>query len=131
MPFSDSNTGRQALTGVMITDALPGGMTYVTDTSGLTRAGVSPLVWTVGDLAAGARRSFSLVARVPATATGTLTNTASIGSLEADAKPADNTAHGSINCCRVPPSKDRSRRSKLNSRRCWPTKSKTVHMALP
>lgn len=90
-----SNAGLQALTGVLITDVLPSGMIYISDTSGLTLTGLSPLVWDVGTLPAGTVRSFNLVAQVPTTATGTLTNTAYINSIEVDADPADNeTAFG-------------------------------------
>ncbi len=87
-----SNAGSGDLTGVVITDVLPSGVTYVTDTSGLTRTSTSPVVWEVGTLASGARVSFDLVAHIPAVATGVLTNTAIIGMGEADENTGNNTS---------------------------------------
>ncbi len=86
-----SNVGLQALTGVIITDVLPGGLSYLADTSGLTLTSAAPLVWSVGALTT-TQRSFSLVVHVPTTATSMLTNVASINMNEVDANLADNTA---------------------------------------
>ncbi len=69
------NNGMLALTGLIITDVLPAGFAYVTDTSGLPRLGTAPVVWDAGALPTNTVRSFQLVAAAPPDASGVLTNT--------------------------------------------------------
>ncbi len=82
--ISYSNAGVEGLTSVVITDELPAGATYVTDTSGLTCAACTagatgPLAWTLGTtLTFGSGVSFDLVVHITDTASGDLVNTVSI-----------------------------------------------------
>ena len=84
-----SNVGLSALSGVVITDILPAGLTYITDTSGLLLINANPLVWQVGSLTR-TLKSFQVVAAVSASASGYLTNTAEIAMAETDAAPDNN-----------------------------------------
>jgi uncharacterized repeat protein (TIGR01451 family) len=86
-----SNAGLSTLTGVVITDELPAGLTYITDTSGLPLISTTPLVWQVGSLTR-TLKSFQLVAAASSSVSGYLTNTASIASAEADGTPDNNTS---------------------------------------
>lgn len=92
--ISYSSTGATA-TAVLITDTLPTGLTYISDTSGLPcpTCTTGPLVWSVGTMSAGSSYSFTLVTAVPLTMpTVTLTNIVTIASPDDDTNPADNTA---------------------------------------
>jgi uncharacterized repeat protein (TIGR01451 family) len=86
-----SSVGLSTLTSVVITDLLPSDLTYITDTSGLPLVNTNPLVWQVGSLTS-TLHSFQLVAAVSSSASGYLTNTASIASAEADGTPGNNTS---------------------------------------
>lgn len=91
--ISYSSTG--AATAVLMTDTLPTGLTYISDTSGLPcpTCPTGPLVWSVGTMSAGSSYSFTLVTAVPLTMpTATLANTVTIASPDGDTNPADNTA---------------------------------------
>ncbi len=87
-----SEAGVAALSGVVITDILPAGFTYVSDTSGLTLTSLSPLVWEVGTLPGLTRRSFTVRVTAPLSVVSRVTNTALIASVEPDAAPGSNTA---------------------------------------
>jgi uncharacterized repeat protein (TIGR01451 family) len=95
-----SNTGTYTLTDVIITDMLPKGLTYVTDTSGLEclacEAGATgTLTWSVPSVATDTGQMFYLVVHLPeASVDATLTNTVEIEAAEAisealDAHPVD------------------------------------------
>jgi LPXTG-site transpeptidase (sortase) family protein len=58
-----SNTGNQAATGVVITDTLPTGLTFVSAANGGTHSS-GVITWTVGTLPAGSSFSTSLTAKV-------------------------------------------------------------------
>ena len=87
-------------TNVVITDTLPTGTVWVTDTaesSGFTRLQTSPIVaWNLGDLPANANGTITVVAQLPAATTGqcgqTLLNTATITSSTSEADPLNNNA---------------------------------------
>ena len=83
------NAGPSDATGVVVTDLLPAGYTYVSDTSGVAyNPGTG--VWTVGALAGGFTiTSIDIVATV--NASGPYLNTASATSTETELNPADNT----------------------------------------
>jgi virginiamycin B lyase len=83
-----TNDGTAAATGVVLTDTLPPGVTFVSATGGVTPVN-GVLTIPIGDLAAGARVQFA-VAFTP-TAAGALQNQASVGGDEADRTPADNS----------------------------------------
>ena len=84
-----SNAGPDTATGVQVTDALPAGLSYVSDNGG--GAYVSGTgVWTVPAIANGASASLQITATV--TATGTITNYAQITAstnLDPDSTPND------------------------------------------
>ena len=83
------NAGPSDATGVVSTDLLPAGYTYVSDTSG---GAYNPAtgVWTIGALAGGfTTTSIDIVATV--NASGPYLNTASATSTEPELNPADNS----------------------------------------
>jgi uncharacterized repeat protein (TIGR01451 family) len=90
-----SNSTAPAL-NVIITDVLPAGTVYVSDTSGLTSTITgSQIVWSVGGLAPGVLRSFILTVGVPASNANCRTldpNIALIGTTTIESSSADNTA---------------------------------------
>jgi virginiamycin B lyase len=82
------NNGTAGATGVKLTDTLPAGVTFVSATGGVTPLdGI--LTFDIGNLAAGASASFTIVATP--TAAGTIENKASVAGNESDPTPADNS----------------------------------------
>ncbi len=81
---------------VIITDVLPAGTVYVSDTSGLTPTITgNQIVWLVGNLTPGVLRSFILIVSQPVTATNCVRldrNTVLIGTTAIESSYADNTA---------------------------------------
>ena len=90
------NRGPSPATGVVITDALPAGLTLITPTpSQGTYEPISGL-WTVGSLAAPAVATLTLVAQVDAP--GALVNNAAVtAQTEADPDPLNNSDAASVN----------------------------------
>jgi uncharacterized repeat protein (TIGR01451 family) len=91
-----SNTGTVALTNVVITDVVPASTTFVSGSAsdgGVFDQTTSTITWTVGSVATGTSKSVSFKAIVGPSATGTITNTASIDSNETDAKTASATTN--------------------------------------
>ena len=88
------NRGPSPASGVVITDALPAGLTLITPTASQgTYAGG---VWTVGALAAPAVATLTLLARVDAP--GALVNNAAVtAQVEADPDPLNNSDAASVN----------------------------------
>ncbi len=85
-----NNGGGADATGVTLTDTLPAGVTFVSASGGLTPVdGV--LTFTIGDLAAGASTSVSIV--VTPTAAGTLSDSAVASMGQADPTPNDNSVN--------------------------------------
>ena len=83
-----SNAGPSTATGVVVTDQLPSGFTYVTDDSGGAYNPVTG-VWSVGTLAAGASQALNITATV--NDTGDYINTAEVtGANENDPNSNDN-----------------------------------------
>jgi virginiamycin B lyase len=83
-----TNNGTAAATGVILTDTLPAGVTFVSATGGATPvSGV--LTFPLGNLVAGATASVTIVVTSPAA--GTLTNQARVSSNQADPTPADDS----------------------------------------
>jgi uncharacterized repeat protein (TIGR01451 family) len=91
-----ANPGPNPATGVVITETLSPGLTYVEDNSGLpaTQPEGGRIVWQVGDVAAYTRSSFVVTATVEAPLpVGTyLTSTVEITGLTSYDDPADNQA---------------------------------------
>ncbi len=83
--------------GVRLTDTLPAGLVWVTDTAsaaGLSRVSTAPPVWTLPALLTDATDSLLVVVRVPPRMTlgSQVLNAASIGAATADSEPGNNTA---------------------------------------
>ena len=90
------NDGPSRAMNVVVTDTLPSGTTYVTDTDSCVLIATDPdmLVCSLGNLDADATASFQIVANVSPTvlAASTLFNEATVGSDTADPDPTDNDA---------------------------------------
>lgn len=86
-----TNGGPDAATGMVVTDALPAGATFVSSsTTQGSCSGTSTVTCGLGGLANGATATVTIIIR-PRRA-GTLTNTASVTAVEADPDLANNTA---------------------------------------
>jgi len=92
------NNGPIDATNVVVTDTLPAGVTYVSDTDSCVQGPVGTLVCSLGDLADGASTSFNILVDVDpdlvAIAGGptTLTNMAIVGSAQGELDRVNNTA---------------------------------------
>ena len=88
-----TNNGPSNATGVTIVDTLPAGTSYVSASgqSSATIAGQT-LTLNVGNLAAGASSTITVVVGVASTASGTITNTATVSGNQPDPNLANNTA---------------------------------------
>ena len=74
-----TNNGPSTVTGATVSDPLPAGVTFVSATNGATYdAGTNTVHFTAGTLATGDTASFQLTVAISSTATGTLSNTASV-----------------------------------------------------
>jgi uncharacterized repeat protein (TIGR01451 family) len=101
-----ANTGVYTAPGTVITDLLPPGVSYLTDTFtlGPPVTTTSTVAWSLGNLGPGANGSFSVSLRFDISAcsgTASFTNTAQIGSTWSDANNADNVDYegsGPIPC---------------------------------
>ncbi len=88
-----TNNGPDDATGVVLTDILPGNVTYESSTTSTGSYNSGTGAWTIGSLASGASATLTLSASINAgTATGTvITNTATATAVESDSNPANNT----------------------------------------
>ncbi|MEO8669782.1 MAG: DUF11 domain-containing protein [Tahibacter sp.] len=93
-----ANNGPSTTLLVSITDVLPAALTLVsaTPTQG-SCLGTTTVTCTVGNLSNAATASISVVVDISPTANGTLTNTASVTSIDADPNPGNNTSSSSVN----------------------------------
>jgi hypothetical protein len=87
-----TNNGPSNATNVVVTDALPAGLTYVSDDCGASN--VPPWTWNVGALAASASSSCNLTVTV--TQPGTITNSATVTSDQGDPVTANNTGSADV-----------------------------------
>ena len=86
-----TNAGPNTAASVTVADALPAGLSYVSDDgAGAYAAGT----WTIGSLANGASATLHITAT--ATTFGTHTNTATVSSPTFDPAPSDNTASAGV-----------------------------------
>lgn len=86
------NRGTGDATGVVVSDTLPSGVTYVSD-NGSGAYNSSTGQWTVGNLNSGTRKTLEITVTVNDSAAGTtVTNTADIDGNEADEGDAPNSA---------------------------------------
>ena len=88
-----SNAGPANAVDVIVTDTIPAGTTYVSDTDSCVEAPAGTLTCTLGGIATGATDSFDVTVSVPASATtGTvLTNTAAVTTVTNDPNGANNS----------------------------------------
>lgn len=93
-----ANDGPADAFGVTVTDTLPAGTTYVSDTGGCVEAPAGTLTCPVGRLRAGASASFTILVAIDADvvyaagAAVTITNSTSVSSARIDPDPLDNLA---------------------------------------
>jgi uncharacterized repeat protein (TIGR01451 family) len=89
-----ANTGDADAVGVVLTDTLPSGLTFVSATPAPTTSSGQTLTWSLGPLPAGATGRIAVVAQLAAAAPSgqTLTNTATIHTPSAGDDPRDNTS---------------------------------------
>jgi uncharacterized delta-60 repeat protein/uncharacterized repeat protein (TIGR01451 family) len=87
-----TNFGPSTASSIVVTDALPAGMVYVSSSPSLGTVSSSAglITWTIPSLAKDAAASLALV--VQANSTGTITNVAAVTTGTADLNPDDNTA---------------------------------------
>ena len=93
-----TNNGPDTATGVVVTDALPSNVTFVSATPSAGTFDAATGTWSVGDLANGGTESLQIVATiVTADPAGTvIDNTASITSSVADPNSANNSSTASM-----------------------------------
>jgi len=98
-----SNNGPDNATGVVVTDLLPAGMSFVSATPSVGSYVSATGIWTIGNLASGASATLQIIAQVM-DANKTITNTANLTAVtEYDTNPLNNGSSVSIY---VPPSAD-------------------------
>lgn len=92
------NNGSSDSTGSVVADTLPAGLTFVSAGAGCAGSvGASAVSCTVGPLAAGASRTFTVVAKPAAGTAGTsLTNTVRVSGNEPDPTPGNNTSTSTV-----------------------------------
>lgn len=95
--ISLSNNGNLTATGVVLTDSLPVGLTYVADSSGLplSQPDAQTLVWQVGDVLTSSSISFHLTTTLDTAVSGVITNTITAVTALSETNTADNTATAS------------------------------------
>lgn len=85
------NNGPHIALDVVVTDTLPASVTYVSDTGSCDTTALPVLTCDLGDMASGATSSFTITVTTGSSATGTITNTASVTGIANDPNPANNS----------------------------------------
>ncbi len=85
------NHGPSDAQDVVVTDALPAGLTFV-GSSPANTTGPAPLTWNLGALAAGETTQITLWVMIAPDVTDPFTNTAVVGSSTPESNPANNTS---------------------------------------
>jgi uncharacterized repeat protein (TIGR01451 family) len=88
-----ANAGPDAATGVVVTDALPAGMTFASADSGCTHA-AGTVTCAVGGLASGAAAQRAIT--VTAASAGSKLNTATVAGDQGDPTPGNNSGNASV-----------------------------------
>jgi uncharacterized repeat protein (TIGR01451 family)/fimbrial isopeptide formation D2 family protein len=91
---SVTNNGPDAATNVVVADALPAGLTFVSAAPTQGDYDHSAGIWTVGSMARGA--TVSMVVDATVALGGSYTNTATVSGDQYDPEPANNVAHVSL-----------------------------------
>ena len=88
-----TNTGPSTATGATLTDTLPSGVTFASSTPGSPTCSESSgtVTCTLGSLASGNSTPVTIVVTVSSSISGTLVNSASVGSDTTDPDPSDNS----------------------------------------
>ena len=87
-----NNLGPSDAVGASLTDAIPAGTTYVSNTGGGTYSGITDSVtWSLGTLAAGDDTTVTLTVKVNSSRTADLSNTATVSATTADATAGNNS----------------------------------------
>lgn len=87
-----SNSGPDQATGVVVSDKLPAGVTFVSSSGGTYDAGTG--VWTIGSIASGGFAELKIIAKI--VACDTFVNTATISAVDQQDDPSNNTASASV-----------------------------------
>ncbi len=90
-----SSNGPSTVTGATVSDVLPAGETFVSATGGATyNSGTNTVSYTTGTLATGGTTSFNLTVAISPTATGSISNTATVAppSGVTDTNPSNNSS---------------------------------------
>ncbi|MCU1347909.1 MAG: domain containing protein [Acidobacteria bacterium] len=86
-----TNNGVQTAAGIVVTDTLPAGMTFISATPPGACSGTTTVTCNAATLASGATTTFTITATLPATA-GPVTNSASVTTATGDSFPANNSS---------------------------------------
>lgn len=97
--ISVANNGNYEADNVTVTEILPAGLTFIS-TQGCTEDPNGDTTCSLGSIAMGDSKEFTLTARVDLDALGTFTNTASVTSTQPDSDPSDNDASFAITVVR-------------------------------
>lgn len=89
-----ANAGPENATGVVVTDVLPAGLTFVSSTCGATVAG-STVTWNIGALANGASQNCTLTVSQASASCPTVSNTATITGTQGDGNGSNNSSTAS------------------------------------
>jgi uncharacterized repeat protein (TIGR01451 family) len=86
------NKGPSASAANSVTDILPAGLTYVSDTGGCDTSALPTITCEVGALTAGSTATVEIVTEVEAGASGSIQNTAQVSGPNPDPEPSDDGA---------------------------------------
>ncbi|MDX1996620.1 MAG: DUF11 domain-containing protein, partial [Thermoanaerobaculia bacterium] len=96
-----TNNGPSNATGVVVTDPLPGAVTYVSDTCGASN--VPPWTWNIGNLNNGVTVTCDIVVSINPTPPGSISNTATVTATTNDAVGSNNSDTETTTLDAVPP----------------------------